>query len=72
VDIETVSDLVLICHSPQQPFVQPTMPAAISSTVEPPEIWHTQNYYDEDAERISNIIDEGLKVSCFVFLSNLD
>lgn len=36
------------------------MPSAISSNA-PTAIWHAQNYYDENAERISNIIDEGLK-----------
>jgi hypothetical protein len=40
------------------------------STANPSAIWYTQNYYDEDAERISNVIDEGLKVLHFIFLEN--
>jgi ribose 1,5-bisphosphokinase PhnN len=39
-------------------FWTPTMPTAVDSS------WHAQYHYDEDAERISNMIDEGLKVLC--------
>jgi len=40
------------------------MPSAVSSTAAAT-VWHT--HYDPDAERISNIIDEGLKVLCLIF-----
>lgn len=43
------------------------MTSAESSNTAPAP-WHTQNYYDEDAQRISNIIDEGLKVFRFLLL----
>jgi guanine nucleotide-binding protein subunit alpha len=42
--------------------------AASSSATTP--IWYMQDYYDEGAERISNVIDEGLKVLHFIFLED--